>query len=132
MEDTIKKSSTFVKGFGVDGKQVYDLLALGSQKAITSGDDFVDVIGEYSPLMKEAGFSAEEFVETLVKVGKDGTFNLDKVGDAIKETQIRLNAGDIGNAFKDLGDIPPDLGDKLNAALEKATKGQISVKDFLS
>lgn len=131
LEDTIKKSSTFVKGFGVDGKQAYDLLALGSQKAITSGDDFVDVIGEYSPLMKEAGFSAEEFVGTLVKVGKDGTFNLDKVGDAIKETQIRLNAGDIGNAFKDLGDIPPDLGDKLNAALEKATKGQISVKDFL-
>lgn len=131
LEDTIKKSSTFVKGFGVDGKQAYDLLALGSQKAITSGDDFVDVIGEYSPLMKEAGFSAEEFVGTLVKAGKDGTFNLDKVGDAIKETQIRLNAGDIGNAFKDLGDIPPDLGDKLNAALEKATKGQISVKDFL-
>lgn len=131
VNDVIKKGSSFVKAFGLDGKQAYDLIALGAQNANTPSDDLMDTLSEYSPLMKSAGFSGEEFLGTLTTGAKEGVFNLDKIGDAIKETQIRLKAGDIENAFKDLGDIPEGLQDKLNASLEKATSGELSIKDFI-
>lgn len=131
VNDVLKKSSTFIKAFGLDGQEAYDLMALGAQKANTPSDDLLDTLSEYSPLMKNAGFSGEEFLGTLTEGAKEGVFNLDKIGDAIKETQVRLNAGDISNAFADLGDVPEELQDKLKASLEKATAGDISVKEFL-
>ncbi len=130
VNEVLQKSGTFVQQFGLDGQRAYELVALGAQKAGTSQDDFLDSLSEYSGLAKEAGLSAEEFVGILVAGGEAAAFNTDKIADSLKETQIRLNAGDI--KFDDVAGLGPELKSVLETGLKQATAGDISIADFMS
>ena len=82
------------------------------QKAGTSSDDLLDTLNEYSPLMKAAGVSGEQFVGILDQGLAVGVRNTDLLGDAIKETNIRLQAGDTSKA---IGDISSPITKEIQA-----------------
>lgn len=132
VSEVAQKSKGFITSFGQDGEEALNLLALGAQKARTSQDDLLDTIAEYSPHLASAKFSGEEFVGLLERAGSEGAFNLDKVGDAIKETQIRLKAGDTKKAIQDLaGQLPATLAQSVQTAVAQAEKGEISIRELL-
>lgn len=133
VNEVISKSAPFIKQFGLDGDQAFNLIALAAKEGKTSQDDVLDTLAEYSQLLQEAGFSAEEFTGALVVAGQEGLFNTDKIADSIKEAQIRLKAGDTAKAFTDIkNQLPAALGDTLGNLEQLASSGQITIKEFLA
>lgn len=132
VNEVIAKSAPFIKQFGLNGKESFDLIAYASKEGKTSQDDVLDTLAEYSQLLQEAGFSAEEFAGSLAVAGQEGLFNTDKIADSIKEAQIRLKAGDTAKALTDLqGQLPKALGSTIGDLQKLASSGQITIKEFL-
>lgn len=132
VNEVIMKSAPFVKQFGLDGERAFNLLSLTMQKAGTAQDDVLDSLAEYSLLAKEAGFTAEQFAQSLVVAGEAGAFNTDKVADAIKETQIRLKAGDIQKGIGEIAGLPADLAKVVTGGVDAVNSGQQSLQQFLA
>ena len=53
----------------------------------------IDSINEYSVQFKELGLDAEDMFSIFANGAQNGAFNLDKVGDAVKEFSIRAIDG---------------------------------------
>jgi hypothetical protein len=132
VNEVLAKSTPFIKQFGLSGDEAFNLIALASKDARTSQDDVLDSLAEYSQLLVQAGFSAEDFVGALSVAGEEGLFNTDKIADAIKESQIRLKAGDISKTLKDLNaQLPATLANTIGGLTKAAESGQISIKEYL-
>jgi phage-related minor tail protein len=132
VNEVIAKSTPFIKQFGLDGKEAFDLIAFAAKEGKTSQDDVLDTLAEYSQLLSEAGFSAEDFAGQMAIAGQEGLFNTDKIADSIKEAQIRLKAGDTAKAFTDIkNQLPQALGSTLGNLEQLASSGQITIKEFL-
>lgn len=128
VNEVISKSRTFISNFKLDGKDAGDLLALAFQKAGTGMDDILDTTDEYSQLLAEAGFSAEEFIGILTTGVQAGVRDTDKLADALKETQIRLKAGDIS---KSLGDISSPITAQIQQIVKAGEQGQLTVAQVI-
>ena len=132
VNEVVSKSAPFVRQFGLEGEKAFNLIAFASKEGKTASDDTLDTLAEYSQLLQEAGFSAEEFAGQIAIAGQEGLFNTDKIGDSIKEAQIRLKAGDTSKAIADLqGSLPKAFGATLKELEGLASSGQISIKEFL-
>lgn len=103
--ETARASSALVKNFGIDGEKAFDLIAFAAQNGANKNGDLLDTFNEYAVQYKALGFSAEQFAAHLVKGAEDGAFSIDKVGDAIKEFNIRAKDGSKSSmeAFAELG-----------------------------
>lgn len=105
VSQSIKASDTMMRNFGINAEQSYNLLAQGAQKGLNKSDELIDSANEYAPYFKTLGFSANGMFDVFSTGLKNGAFNLDKVGDAIKEFNIRSKDGSKASiqAYKDLG-----------------------------
>ena len=128
VSEVIGKSRTLISQFGLGGSEAADLVSLAMQKAGTAMDDVLDTTDEYSQVVKQAGFNAEEFVGTLVAGVQAGTRDTDKLADAIKETQIRLRAGDTSTALES---ISSPITATIQGIVKAGEQGKLSVKDVL-
>lgn len=127
MAGSIKTVDTLMKNFGISSEQAYNLLAQGAQKGLNKSGELLDTANEYSVYFSKLGFSADQMFDYFSAGIEAGAFNLDKVGDGIKEFGIRTKDGSKASmeAYKTIG---------LNGA--KMTKqfaagGDIAQKAFL-
>jgi hypothetical protein len=129
INEVIEKSRTSIKAFGLDGEQAVGFISSVLKDA--PFDDTLDIISEYAPLMKQAGLGAEEFGVLIKRSAEEGIFDLDKMGDSIKEADIRIKAGDFETAFEGLSegatDAEQSVIDMVNGIAQKAQAGDISV-----
>lgn len=121
--EVIQKTTPAIKQFGLSAEEAANFTSLALSAGTTASDDTLDTIAEYSGVFQKSGFSALQFADALRTVGEAGAFTTDKVGDAVKEAQIRLDAGDIA---KGLGEIAVG-GDKAAASLAKQSEDRKSV-----
>lgn len=91
--ESIKTADTMAKQFGITNEEAFNLLAQGQQKGLNKSGDLMDTANEYANQFKALGFNANEMFDTLAVGGENGAFNLDKVGDAVKEFNIRAKDG---------------------------------------
>ena len=135
VNEVITKASPVIQQFGLDSKEAFDLLAFSAQNGASASDDFLDTLSEYSQLAQEAGFSALQLGESIARGAEAGVFNTDKIGDAIKEAQIRINAGDFESAFKGLSESATEgeksVIDLVNSIAQKAQSGELSIQEAL-
>ncbi|MEC0269056.1 phage tail tape measure protein [Paenibacillus anseongense] len=103
--ETLKASDTMMRNFGISSDQAFNLLASGAQKGLDKSGELLDSANEYAPQFKALGFSADEMFDTFSSGLDAGAFNLDKVGDAVKEFNIRAKDGSktSAQAFQALG-----------------------------
>ncbi|MDQ0114355.1 phage tail tape measure protein [Paenibacillus harenae] len=87
--ESVKAADTMMKNFGVTSDQAYNLLAQGAQNGLNKSNELLDSANEYAPHFATLGFSAGEMFDTFGAGLEAGAFNLDKVGDAVKEFNIR-------------------------------------------
>nr|WP_274528371.1 phage tail tape measure protein [Paenibacillus piscarius] len=90
---SVKASDTMMRNFKVTSEQAYNLLAQGAQKGLNKSDELIDTANEYSIYYKTLGYSANEMFNQFAAGLEAGAFNLDKVGDAVKEFGIRIKDG---------------------------------------
>lgn len=93
VSESSRAASALMKNFGIDGEKAYDIIAYAAQNGANRNGDLLDTLNEYSNQYKALGFSADQFAAHLIKGAQDGAFSIDKVGDAIKEFNIRSKDG---------------------------------------
>lgn len=105
VEESTRAADTLMKQFGITGKEAMTLIAQGAQQGANRNGDLLDVINEYGPQFKAIGFDAEFMMDTLITGAQNGSFSIDKVGDAIKEMNIKMKDGNDATkqALKDIG-----------------------------
>ena len=105
VNETARATSSLMKNFGIDGQKAFDLIAYAAQNGANKNGDLLDTFNEYAVQYQALGFTAEQFAAHLVKGAEDGAFSIDKVGDAIKEFNIRAKDGSKSSmeAFAALG-----------------------------
>lgn len=105
VNETARATSALMKNFGIDGQKAFDLIAYAAQNGANKNGDLLDTFNEYAVQYQALGFTAEQFAAHLVKGAEDGAFSIDKIGDAIKEFNIRAKDGSKSSmeAFAALG-----------------------------
>lgn len=89
ISESTRAASALMKNFGVTAEEAYDIIAYGAQNGANQNGDMLDVLNEYAAQYSALGLSADQFVQGLVAAGDEGVFSMDKVGDAVKEFNIR-------------------------------------------
>ncbi|KEQ22878.1 phage tail tape measure protein [Paenibacillus tyrfis] len=103
--ESIKTADTMMKNFGISSTEAFNLLAQGTQNGLDKSGELLDSANEYAPQFKALGFTANEMFDIFSAGLEAGAFNLDKVGDALKEFNIRAKDGSKSSteAFQMLG-----------------------------
>ncbi len=105
VSESARAASALMKNFGIDAEEAYGFIAVGAQNGADKNGDLLDTLNEYSPQFAALGLSADQFIGTLVEGADAGLFSIDKVGDAVKEFNIRAKDGSDTSreAFESLG-----------------------------
>jgi phage-related minor tail protein len=93
VSESTRSANQLMKTFGLTGGESFDFITKGMQDGLNYSDEFLDVLWEYSPQFQALGMDASDMF-TLLKQGADnGAISLDKVGDLVKEFNIRVKDG---------------------------------------
>lgn len=91
--ETTRAATSLMKNFGISAEEAYGIIAVGAQNGANRNDDLLDSLNEYSVQYKALGLDADQFITSLIKGAEAGSFSIDKVGDAVKEFNIRAKDG---------------------------------------
>ncbi|MEC0496433.1 phage tail tape measure protein [Bacillus glycinifermentans] len=128
LEDTFKfeipestrAAKALIDNFAVDAGKAFDYITVSAQKGGDYSNELLDTISEYSAQFKSAGLSIDGMFNIMIQGAQNGAWNMDKVGDAVKEFNIRAQDGSKTTAtgFKAIGLD----ADKMGAAIAKGGK----------
>ena len=133
VEESTRAAEAIRKNFGSSAEEAFSLIAAGAQNGLDFSGELIDTINEYSSQFAKLGFDADGMFNIL-QAGADGTaWNLDKVGDAIKEFSIRAIDGSdtTVEAFTSLGYNADELMATFAAGGEGANDAFFDVLDTL-
>lgn len=138
LNESTRAAGQLMKDFGIDSSKAMDMLTWGFQNGLDYTGEFLDTIREYSPQFSELGYTGEQTLNAL-KAGFDaGAWSLDKVGDAIKESHLRMGALDKATveAYKSMGLNAEEYvgkiakgGEEGNKAFQEIVKKLMEVED---
>jgi phage-related minor tail protein len=126
-------------GLAKDGTEAMDLITASMQKLPAAvREEVFPVMDEYSKHFAGLGIDGETAMGMIVAAGGDGAIGMDKMGDALKEFQIRATdmSKSTGTAYETLGLNTHEMTNRLLAGGDsaKGAMGEIvgalqSVKD---
>lgn len=131
--ESTRAAEAIRKNFGSSAEEAFSLIAAGAQNGLDYSGELIDTINEYSSQFAKLGFDADGMFNIL-QAGADGTaWNLDKVGDAIKEFSIRAIDGSntTVEAFTSLGYNAEELMATFAAGGEGANDAFFDVLDTI-
>ena len=91
--ESSRTASALMKNFSIDAEKAYNIIAVGAQNGADQNGDLLDTLNEYSTQYAALGLSADQFIGSLISGAEAGVFSIDKVGDAVKEFNIRAKDG---------------------------------------
>ncbi len=129
--DTVNAVKTLMSEFGITSDEAMAMVITGFEKGLNSNGDYLDSIGEYSNLMADNGFAAEEFFSIMETGMAGGPLGTDKAADAFKEFGIRIREmGD--DVFGPEGVLRTTMGmtdEEVSTLFNGMQDGSISVAD---
>ena len=87
--ESARAAKAMMTNFGISGEEAMGMIAAGAQNGLDYSGELIDTINEYSVQFAKLGFSADEMFSIFQQGADSGAWNLDKVGDAVKEFSIR-------------------------------------------
>lgn len=101
-----------------------DLITYGFQNGANYSGEMLDTLREYSPQFVKLGLDGNEAMQYLIQGAENGAFNLDKVGDALKELSIRAVDGSdtTVQGFEAMGLSADEMAQKFAAGGDSAQK----------
>lgn len=133
VQESIRTVDTLMKNFGLSAEEAFDYIVKGNQEGLDYSGEFLDTINEYSVQFKKIGFDSQDMFAILKEGADSGAWNLDKIGDAIKEFSIRsidgsnttiqgfemlgLSADEMAKKFASGGDTANDAFNEVIKAL---------------
>ena len=127
VQESMRAVNMLMEQFGVTSDEAFNMLTQASQAGLNKNGDLLDTVNEYSVHYKQLGYSAEEMFNSLQNGTAEGTFSVDKLGDAMKEFGIRT---------KDTATTPQEgfalLGYAAEAAADQMKDGSESASDSIA
>lgn len=122
--ESTRAAKAMMDNFGISGEKAFDLIAAGAQNNLDYSGEMIDSINEYSIQFGKLGFTADDMFNIFQKGADSGAWNLDKVGDAIKEFSIRAIDGSDSTAegFKAIGLNAAEMAAEFGKGGESAKK----------
>lgn len=102
--ETLRGAKQLMEQFGISSEKAFDLMAKGAQNGLDYSSELGDNIAEYAGKFKQAGYSAEEYLQTITNGVKSGSYNLDKAHDAVNEITTRMSDGTIEKSLDSFND----------------------------
>lgn len=132
--ESTRAAKAMVDNFGVTGEEAMNLIASGAQNGLDYSGELLDSISEYSVQFEKMGFGASDMFAIFEKGAESGAFNLDKVGDAVKEMSIRVVDGSetTKQGFELLGLNADEMAQKFAAGGETAKEAFNETLDALA
>ena len=120
--ESVRAANALVNNFGISGDDAMNLIAAGAQNGLDFSGELLDTISEYSVQFAKVGIDADQMFQIMQAGADSGAWNLDKVGDAIKEMSIRVVDGSETTAqgFAALGMDADEMAQKFAAGGETA------------
>lgn len=91
--ESTRAAKAMIDNFGISGEKAMSMIAAGAQNGLDYSGELIDSINEYSVQFAKMGLDADDMFKIFEKGAESGAFNLDKVGDAVKEMSIRVIDG---------------------------------------
>jgi len=131
-------AGVLMKNFKISAQDSFDLITTGFQQGGDYSGELLDTLREYSPQFSTMGMSADQMLGILIAGAKEGAWNLDKVGDAVKEFNIRAKDGSkttvdgfaaIGLNAKQMGAAIAEGGEKGQQAFTATLAALAAMED---
>ena len=122
VNESTRAASALMNNFGISAEEAYNLIAAGAQNGADQNGDLLDTLNEYSTQYAALGLSAEQFTQSLISGAESGAFSIDKVGDAVKEFNIRCKDASESTAegFAMIGMNADDMAQRFAAGGDTA------------
>ncbi len=132
--ESTRAANTLMEQFGISGKDAMNMIATGAQNGLDYSGEFLDSINEYSVQFAKVGLSADDMFKIFESGAASGAFNLDKVGDAVKEMSIRVIDGSdtTKEGFELLGLNADEMSKKFSEGGESAKEAFEQTLDALA
>lgn len=133
--ESARAAKAMIDNFGISGEEALSMIAAGTQNGLDYSGELIDSINEYSVQFGKLGFSADDMFQIFQQGADSGAWNLDKVGDAVKEFSIRSIDGSKTTiaAFEDLGYNADEVMSIFAKGGEDASKAfQILLDDLMA
>ena len=136
--ESARAAKAMMTNFGIEGEEAMELIAAGAQNGLDYSGELIDSINEYSVQFAKLGFSADDMFNIFQQGADSGAWNLDKVGDAVKEFSIRSIDGSKTtiHAFESLGLNADEMmatfaagGDEASLAFQGVLTALMSMDD---
>ncbi|USK48864.1 transglycosylase SLT domain-containing protein [Bacillus sp. CMF12] len=118
LNESTRAAGQLMKDFEDSSDKAFDVITWGFQNGLDYTGEFLDTIREYSPQFAEMGFTSEQMLNGLKAGFDEGSWSLDKLGDAIKESHLRMGALD-----KATVEAYTSMGLNAEKYVEKIAKG---------
>ena len=148
--ESARAAKAMMTNFGISGEEALSMIAAGAQNGLDYSGELIDTVNEYSVQFAKLGFTADEMFHVFQQGADSGAWNLDKVGDAVKEFSIRaidgsdstiaayeslgLNAEEMmqlfANGGEDASEAFQDVVEKLMRVNDAVKRDAIGVKLF--
>ena len=134
ISESARAAKAMMDNFGVSGDKAMSLIAAGAQNGLDYSGELLDSISEYSVQFAKVGLDADDMFKIFQKGAESGAFNLDKVGDAVKEMAIRVVDGSdtTRQGFEAIGLNADEMSAKFAAGGESAKEAFNQTVDALA
>lgn len=122
--ETLRAINVLMKSFGMTSKEAMDYLTRGFQENLDYSGEFLDSVSEYSTYFAEMGLDANDMFAKFKAGAESGAFQLDKIGDSMKEFSLRAKDGSKASteAFQALGLNAKEMTTAFNKGGDTAKK----------
>lgn len=87
--ESTRAAKAMMDNFGISGEDAMSLIAAGAQNGLDYSGELIDSINEYSTQFAKVGMDADDMFKIFESGAESGAWNIDKIGDAVKEFSIR-------------------------------------------
>lgn len=132
--ESTRAAKAMMDNFGVDGNYAMNLIAAGAQNGLDYSGELLDSISEYSVQFAKVGLDADDMFKIFQKGADTGAWNLDKIGDAVKEMSIRVIDGSetTKEGFETIGLNADEMSAKFAAGGDSAKEAFQQTIDALA
>lgn len=122
VDESSRAVKAMMENFDVSAAEAYDYIARGAQNGLDYSGELLDNISEYSVQFKKMGLSASDMFTIFENGAENGAWNLDKIGDSVKELAIRVIDGSDTSkqGFEALGFKADEMAKKFGTGGETA------------
>ena len=122
VSESTRAAKAMMDNFGVSAEDAFDYIITGSQNGLDYSGELLDSISEYSVQFAKVGLDADDMFNIFAEGYETGAWNLDKMGDAVKELSIRVVDGSetTADGFEAIGLNADEMSAKFAAGGESA------------